>query len=76
MWRYLPADGLGTAVARPLAGQVSDRGDFIATWVHDLMFFDAEPWVFTVCYCSFGAAVVLSWLMVPPRRRGVGKPGQ
>lgn len=54
---------------RDLAGQVSYRGDFIATWVHDLMFFDAEPWVFTLCYCSFGAVVALSWLLVPPRFR-------
>ncbi len=54
---------------RDLAGQESYRGDFIATWVHDLMFFDAEPWVFTLCYCSFGAVVALSWLLVPPRFR-------
>lgn len=54
---------------RDLAGQVSYRGDFIATWVHDLLFFDAEPWVFTLCYCSFGVVVVLSWLLVPPRLR-------
>lgn len=54
---------------RDLAGQASYRGDFIATWVHDLMFFDAESWVFTLCYCSFGAIVLLSWLLVPPRRR-------
>ena len=56
---------------RELAGQASYQGDFLATWVHDLMFFDAEPWVFTVCYCSFGALVALSWLLVPPKfRRG------
>lgn len=61
---------------RYLAGQTSYRGDFIAAWVHDLMFFDAEPWGFTLCYCSFGAAVALSWLLVPPRWRGVGKPSQ
>ena len=61
---------------RVLAGQTSYRGDFIATWVHDLMFFDAEPWVFTLCYCSFGAAVVLSWVLVPPRRRRFEPPTQ
>ncbi|TXT25003.1 MAG: putative threonine efflux protein [Planctomycetota bacterium] len=52
---------------RDLAGQASYQGDFIATWVHDLMFFDAEPWVFTLCYCVFGAVVAMSWLLVPPR---------
>lgn len=53
---------------RDLAGQTSYQGDFIATWVHDLMFFDAEPWVFTLCYCVFGAVVAMSWVLVPPRR--------
>lgn len=52
---------------RVLAGQTSHRGDFIATWVHKLMFFEAEPWVFTTGYCAFGAMVVLSWLLVPPK---------
>ena len=61
---------------REHAGQASYRGDFLATWVHDLMFFDAEPWVFTVCYCVFGAMIALSWLLVPPRRRSVGKSEQ
>ncbi len=61
---------------RELAGQSSYHGDFIATWVHDLMFFDAEPWVFAVCYSAFGAVVLLSWLLVPPRRRGVGNEDQ
>ena len=61
---------------RNLAGQASYQGDFIATWAHDLMFFDAEPWVFTLCYCSFGAVVALSWLLVPPRRRRVDNAGQ
>ena len=56
---------------RELAGQASYHGDFIATWVHDLMFFDAQPWVFTVCYCVFGTIVVLSWVLVPLKfRRG------
>ena len=54
---------------RNLAGQASYHGDFLATWVHDLMFFTAEPWVFTACYCSFGTLVALSWLLVPPKRR-------
>jgi hypothetical protein len=52
---------------RELAGETSYRGDFIATWVHGLLFFDAEPSVFTLVYCSFGAAVVLSWILVPPK---------
>ncbi len=60
---------------RELAGQVSYRGDFIANWAHDLLFFDFEPWVFTLIYCSFGAVVALSWVLVPPRWRRVDSPG-
>ncbi len=59
---------------RDLAGQASYRGDFIANWVHDLLFFDAEPWVFTLIYCLFGAVVVLTWILMPPRLRRSGSP--
>ena len=61
---------------RDLAGQANYRGDFLANWVHDLLFFDAEPWVFTVCYCSFGLAVLLTWILVPPRFRRVDTNGE
>ena len=61
---------------RNLAGQASYHGEFIATWVHDLLFSDAESWVFTVCYCSFGMAVWLTWILVPPRFRRVDSNGE
>ncbi len=60
---------------RDLARQASYRGDFIATWVHDLLFFDVEPSAFTLFYCSFGAAVVLTWILVPPRLRRIDSLG-
>jgi len=54
---------------RQLAGQSAYRGDFIAQWLHDLLFFDAEPWVFTVCYTLFGLAVLATFVLAPPRLR-------
>ena len=42
---------------RVSAGQTTFEGDFIAHWVHRLIFFEAEPWVFTVVYVLFGLAV-------------------
>lgn len=58
---------------RQMAGQSTHRGAFIADLVHDLMFFEAEPWVFTLCYTLFGAAVLGTLFLVPPRwRRGDG----
>lgn len=54
---------------RRRAGELPYRGDFVAQWLHDLMFFEASPWVFTLGYTLFGAAVLASWVFVPPRRR-------
>ena len=51
---------------RALAGQTSYSGDFIAYWLRRLLFFDAPPWVFTVCYSAFGALVVWSWWRIRP----------
>ncbi|MDG3007063.1 DUF2784 domain-containing protein [Paludisphaera mucosa] len=51
------------------AGQTAFDGDFIAHWVHRLMFFQAEPWVFTVGYVTFGLAVLGVWIFAPPRWR-------
>lgn len=54
---------------RSLAGQATHEGAFIADLVHDLMFYEAEPWVFTICYTLFGAAVLGTLFLVPPRWR-------
>ena len=51
---------------RKLAGESSYQGDFIAVWVHNAMFFDVPPWVFTVGYVLFGAVVLLTFFLVPP----------
>jgi len=52
-------------------------GHFVGHWVHELIFFDAPPWVFTVCYCLFGAVVVATAVLFPPRwqRRNVRAKG-
>ena len=54
---------------RDQAGETSYEGDFIASWVHEALFFDAAPWVFTVCYTLFGLLVLLTFLFAPPRRK-------
>ena len=52
---------------RIAAGQqdVSDAS-FVARLIHRLIFYDFPPFVFTVGYCLFGAAVLASWLIFPP----------
>jgi hypothetical protein len=36
--------------------------------LHNAMFFDADPWVFTLAYSLFGFSVFATYLFVPPRR--------
>ncbi|REJ85684.1 MAG: DUF2784 domain-containing protein [Planctomycetota bacterium] len=52
---------------RELAGQETYRGAFIANIAHDLLFYEGPAWVFTVCYCAFGLAVLAAFLLAPPR---------
>lgn len=52
---------------RRLAGQETYPGAFIGYWVHRLIFFRADPWVFTLAYSLFGLAVLGTFLLGPPR---------
>lgn len=54
---------------RKQAGQASYPGDFLGYWAHRLIFYRAEPWVFTLIYTSFGLAVLAAFLLAPPRWR-------
>ncbi len=54
-----------------LAGRTTYQGDFIANVVHDMLFFTAPSWVFTLCYSLFGAAVLLTFIFAPPRLKRV-----
>ena len=48
---------------RRRAGQSSYSETFVEHWLHDILFYQAEPWVFTTIYTSFGALVVLVWFL-------------
>ncbi|TWU41910.1 DUF2784 domain-containing protein [Novipirellula artificiosorum] len=52
---------------RLAAGGPALQGDFIANWLHDAMFFDAQPWVFTLFYSLFASLVIAMWVWIPPR---------
>lgn len=55
---------------RIAAGQEPyDHGGFIATWLHRVIFFEAEPWVFATCYTVFGLLVLATFIFAPPRIR-------
>ena len=42
---------------------------FLQHWVSRLLYYDLPSWVFTLGYVLFALLVLLSWRMVPPRRR-------
>jgi polyferredoxin len=54
---------------RSRAGQAVEEGDFIGRWVHQALFYQADPRIFTLIYSAFGALVVLSLILSPPRWR-------
>jgi hypothetical protein len=53
---------------RKLGGEATYSGGFVAEVLHDILFFSAEPWVFTLCHSLFGLAVLATLLFIPPRR--------
>ena len=55
---------------RERAGDAAYTGSFISHWLETLLYYNAPPWVFVVCYTAFGALVVGSWIWVPPRKAG------
>lgn len=54
---------------RVRAGEAAYAESFIGHWLHRLIFFDAEPWVFTAVYTAFAAVVVLTWLYGGPEHK-------
>ncbi len=54
-------------VMRRNAGESIYAGDFVAHWLHSLLFFQAPQWVFTLSYSVFGLLVLISWFWVKPK---------
>jgi len=54
---------------RRRAGQSGYAESFIEHWLHELLFYQAEPWIFTTIYTCFGVLVVLVWFLGRRNRR-------
>lgn len=54
---------------REVAGGEVYSNPFIQHWLHEILFYDFDPWVFTVAYTAFGLLVLVAWLFVPPERK-------
>lgn len=52
---------------RDQAGQAAYPGDFIGNIVHEYLFYDADPQVFTIIYALFGLLVLVTFVIAPPR---------
>ncbi len=52
---------------RERSGGETYPGSFIAHWVHELLFVQVSPQVIAASYLSFGAVVLLTFILVPPR---------
>ena len=48
---------------RRRAGQSGYTETFVEHWLRDILFYQAEPWVFTTIYTCFGALVALVWFL-------------
>lgn len=55
---------------RMAAGQLYDRDlSFVARLVRRIIFYDFPPWVFTALYVGFGVLVLLTLILLPPRKK-------
>ena len=52
--------------SREAAGGKAYSSSFIQHWLHEILFYDFAPWVFTAAYTLFGILVLVAWLLVPP----------
>jgi len=47
---------------REMAGDPNYSQTFIAYWLQKILFYQAEPWIFTTIYTVFGFLVLICWL--------------
>ena len=52
---------------RIAAGQDVSQGSFVGQLMHNLLFYDWPEWVFSIIYCVFGAIVLSTFFLAPPR---------
>ncbi len=54
---------------RLLAGQPYENMSFVARIIRKLIFYDFPPWVFTALYVGFGLIILLTFILIRPRRK-------
>lgn len=51
---------------RAAASETVYQTSFIQHWLHQILYYTAPDWVFTLVYSVFGGLVLASWFLVPP----------
>jgi len=55
---------------RELAGQRVEREiSFLGRLLRKIIFYDFPSWAFTLMYVGFGVLVILTFFLIPPRRK-------
>jgi hypothetical protein len=54
---------------RERGGESGYPGDFVGYWAHQFLFYELPTRVFVVSYSVFGALVLATFLLAPPRRK-------
>ncbi len=44
------------------------QSDFVARWLHRILYYDFPGWVFLTLYLLFALAVAVSFVLIPPSR--------
>jgi hypothetical protein len=55
---------------RSLAGQEARAGSFIGRMLHQMIFYDAQPWILDLGHVLFALLVIAVFVAAPPRLRG------
>ena len=50
--------------SREATGGNAYSSSFIQHWLHEILFYDFAPWVFTMSYTAFGILVLIAWLCI------------
>ena len=59
-----------TTIEMALRSRTGDTvyfGSFISHWLENFLYYQAPPWVFVICYMTFGAVACVSWFWIRPR---------
>jgi hypothetical protein len=52
---------------RRAAGEQSYEGSFVGYWISRLLYYEFEPWVFTLAYCFWVVLVLALYFLIPPQ---------